>query len=128
MTDLIGQSFGLRYNLFLNGPAFTNSFFLQNEIGMMRIDTTNITKLENNDLSGISKKSSFYGSIGLGYGWYWKKFNLQVLGGAQYFSNELTPGVKHFILPGEKGVNPWVGFKPWGESIKYEQIKIKKVK
>ena len=109
ITDLIGQSVGLRYNLFFNGPAFTDSFILQTEVGMMRIDATNLTKFENNDLSGITKETSFYGNLGLGYGWFWNKFNLQVLGGVQYFSNELTPEVKHVLLPGEEGVRPWMG-------------------
>ena len=109
ITDLIGQSVGLRYNLFFNGPAFTDSFILQTEVGMMRIDATNLTKFENNDLSGITKKSSFYGNLGVGYGWFWNKFNIQVLGGVQYFSEELTPEVKHALLPGEEGVLPWMG-------------------
>ena len=41
----------------------------------------------------------FFGDVfDLGYGWFWKKLNLQVLGGVQYFSNELTPGIKHVLL------------------------------
>ena len=76
LIDLIGQSVGLRYNLFFNGPAFTDSFILQTEVGMMRIDATNLTKFENNDLSGITKKSSFYGNLGVGYGWFWSLFSI----------------------------------------------------
>ena len=105
--DLFGQSVGLRYNLFFNG-AFTDSFLLQTEIGAMRVDFTDLTKVRNGDVSGITKAAGLYGHLGVGYGWFWKKLNVQVLGGAKYISKDFANGKGKWFLPG-KGISPWVG-------------------
>jgi hypothetical protein len=106
--DLLGQSVGLRYNLFFNGPAFSDSFLLQAEVGAMRVDFTDITSVNNGHVSGIAKQTALYGNLGVGYGWFWKKLNVQILGGAQFISKDLANGTKRWFLPG-KGISPWVG-------------------
>ena len=107
-VDLFGQSVGLRYNLFFNGPAFTDSFLLQTEIGAMRVDFTDLTKVRNGDISGVAKAAGLYGILGVGYGWFWKKLNVHVLGGAKYISTDFSNGTGRWFLPG-KGISPWVG-------------------
>jgi len=107
-VGLLGQSAGLRYNLFFNGPAFSDSFLLQAEVGAMRVDFTDITSVNNGHVSGIAKQTALYGNLGVGYGWFWKKLNVQILGGAQFISKDLANGANRWFLPG-KGISPWVG-------------------
>jgi hypothetical protein len=114
--NILGQTIGLRHHYFFNGQTFENGSFILTQLGITRFDYTTLNSLKGitidnkkEVLKNIAQSSKntvgLYSKIGLGYGWSLNRFNVRIIGGAQYFSHEIK-GLKEWYLP-KKGFTPW---------------------